>query len=641
MLFNIEDINKAKGEIDNKYGMFDKMMEIAGITDYDERNKKCRCPWHDENTPSLIYNPKSENYSAHCFGACQRNYDILDVIMLVRGCSYAQAVKELFEIADMPYSFGELGVKSLRNYRYPKEVVCKDKTKVYEYLALRKISKETADYLDIRQDENGNVVFNYYDLNDVLTMVKYRPSRRIVKGSGIPKNWCQKGADTRPILFNMNRINPTQPVLICSGELDCAAAIEAGWKNSVSIPLGDGNDHFIEETWDWLETLEHIIVAADNDESGRKFLNNVVPRLGGWRTKIMQIPEDCKDVNEVLYKHGKEKVLDLIVNAKDTPVPSVSDFSDVKAVDFSDMEGVKTGITELDKQLIKLPYGTLTVISGLPGSGKSSLVSQIICNSVDEGKPIWLYSGELSNPISKSWVNYVLAGRRNVEPFVSQGDTYYCVNMNAIEQINERYRGLWYVYKDDYRNDIDSLIESATDSIRKYGVKTVILDNMMVISNSETDNELKDQTNIVKKLVALAQKYSVAVILVAHPRKLAAGTDVGLNDISGTQNISNIAHRTIALRRITENEKDGTDKTSMLKDAFKKYDVTISVIKDRMRGKSGITIGEYFDPISRRFFSTQEEFDRQYSWDKSQYREPMISDKLLNESNEDEVFGEV
>lgn len=640
MLFNSEDINKAKRKIEDEQGLFKVMMEIAGVDDYDEKNQKCCCLWHDEKTPSLIFNPKSENLSAHCFGACHRNYDILDVLMLKNKYSYAEAVKDLFKIADMPYSFGELGVKSLRDYRYPHKEESENKNAVYSYLKLRGISEDTVDYLDIGQDKNENVVFNYYDLNDVLTMVKYRPSHKIKKGSKEPKNWCQKDADTKPLLFNMNRINPSQPVLICSGELDCAAAVEAGWRNAVSIPLGDGNTHWIECNFEWLETIDQLIVAADNDESGRKFLADVVPRLGSWRTKTVIVPEECKDLNEVLYKQGKDKLLDIIVNAADTPVPSVADLSDVKALNFKDMPGVKTGIKAIDQELVKLPYGTLTVISGMPGVGKSSLLSQIICNVLDQGVNTWMYSAELSNPITKSWLSFVLGGRRHIEEISCGEDTYYAVSDDAINKINEYYRGRWFVYKDDWENNIDILIDSMTDSIRKFGTKLLLLDNMMMILNDSSENELRDQTAVIKKLITLAQKYSVAIILVAHPRKLAQTSTVGMYDIAGSSNIANLAHRTLGLRRVTEDEKNGTEQNSNLKPELRKFDVVVNIIKDRMRGRSSISHGLYYDTISRRFYSTQEEFNKQYNWDTAKYDTVLISERLVEDENESEVFGQ-
>ena len=42
------------------------------------------------------------------------------------------------------------------------------------------------------------------------------------------------------------------------------------------------------------------------------------------------------------------------------------------------MDGVQTGIKPLDNELLKIYYGTLTILSGRPGSGKTSIVDQAI-----------------------------------------------------------------------------------------------------------------------------------------------------------------------------------------------------------------------------------------------------------------------
>jgi twinkle protein len=243
-------------------------------------------------------------------------------------------------------------------------------------------------------------------------MVKYRPSRKVEHGEA--KNWCQENADTCPLLYNMNRINVGQPLLITSGELDCAAAIEAGWINAVSIPLGDGNTHWVEQNFDWLEQFSEIIICPDNDESGSKYCREIVPRLGSWKCKIATVPNDCKDINEALYKHGKEVVLDFIAKAKDTPVPSVNDLSDIEDIDLDKIDGIYTGLKDLDKELMKLFYGTLTIVSGVPGSGKTSFLYQLICQSLDQGINTWLFSRELPEWMSRNWFNYIMAGRRHL-----------------------------------------------------------------------------------------------------------------------------------------------------------------------------------------------------------------------------------
>lgn len=646
MQIDREAILQAKEKLGDRNAQI--IVEELGITDFDEKNMKCCCPFHQEDHASFIYNKKAFNF--RCFGSCGRSYDILDVFMY-KGATYAEACKKLFELAEMPYSFGELGVKTKRHYRYPHEVSCTDKSKVYAYFEQRKISRETLDALDVRQDSEGNVVFNYYDTNDVLTMVKYKPSHKVQHGQA--KCWCQQNSDTAPLLFNMNRINVNSPLLICEGEPDCLSAIEAGFKNAVSVPLGSSNLHWIDENLEWLDQFESIIICADNDDAGVKMQKECVPRLGSWRTKVVDIPaipigntgRVTKDLNEILYVCGKDKVLELILDAKDSPVPSVADLSDVEPTEYEDVDGVTTGLKAIDDELMRLFFGTLTIVSGQPGSGKSSLLTQLACNSLDNDISTWLFSGELPNGVEKSWFNYIFAGPRNITDAISRrGNPYKKISTTTLAEINKTYKGRWHIYRDDYDNTLDKLIASMTDTVRKYGARCLILDNFMCIDTETSEEELRSQTDTIKKLIEFAKKYQVAVILVCHPRKMDAGTNVGIYDIAGTSNIVNLAHRTIGLRRVTDAERENAAKYSEKRRQLLKYDVIVTVVKDRMFGRQNIDVGLYYDPASRRFFSDMDEYDRRFSWDKKEYKEPLpLPPQLLAEerASEDEAFGAV
>ena len=646
MQIDREAILQAKEKLGDRNAQI--IVEELGITDFDEKNMKCCCPFHQEDHASFIYNKKAFNF--RCFGSCGRSYDILDVFMY-KGATYAEACKKLFELAEMPYSFGELGVKTKRHYRYPHEVPCTDKSKVYAYFEQRKISRETLDALDVRQDSEGNAVFNYYDTNDVLTMVKYKPSHKVQHGQA--KCWCQQNSDTAPLLFNMNRINVNSPLLICEGEPDCLSAVEAGFKNAVSVPLGSSNLHWIDENLEWLDQFESIIICADNDDAGVKMQKECVPRLGSWRTKVVDIPaipigntgRVTKDLNEILYVCGKDKVLELILDAKDSPVPSVADLSDVEPTEYEDVDGVTTGLKAIDDELMRLFFGTLTIVSGQPGSGKSSLLTQLACNSLDNDIGTWLFSGELPNGVEKSWFNYIFAGPRNITDAISRrGNPYKKISTTTLAEINKTYKGRWHIYRDDYDNTLDKLIASMTDTVRKYGARCLILDNFMCIDTETSEEELRSQTDTIKKLIEFAKKYQVAVILVCHPRKMDAGTNVGIYDIAGTSNIVNLAHRTIGLRRVTDAERENAAKYSEKRRQLLKYDVIVTVVKDRMFGRQNIDVGLYYDPASRRFFSDMDEYDRRFSWDKKEYKEPLpLPPQLLAEerASEDEAFGAV
>lgn len=610
------------------------MAELLNLEGFDEKNLKSLCPVHKEDTPSFVYDKK--RYRFHCFG-CQTSLDIVDVLMK-QGMTFLDATKKLFEYAEMEYSFGEQNVKTRKQYRYPHDEKG-DMTQVVEYWKKRGISRDTLDYLDINSDTNGNTVFKYYDTNDVLTMVKYRPSRSVKKGED--KNWCQKNADTTPLLFNMNRININQPLLIVEGEGDSMSAIEAGWFNTVSVPLGASNTHWIEENWEWLEQFDSIIIASDNDAPGIKMRQDCVYRLGTWRTKYVEYPKEkitesgkkipIKDMNDTLQAFGARYVMSMIVNAKDVPVSSVIDFSDVEDLDISDMTGTMTGIKPIDRELIRIFDGTLTIISGRPGSGKTSLIDQIIANTVDDGNSVFLFSKEMPEKMSANWFNFILAGQRNlIEKTNFAGEKYMVVSPEAKKKIQQYYKSRLYFYRDSETNTIGEVMKSMEDCVRKYGVKLLVLDNLMMLDLECNETEKNNaQTNLVNRLIKFSSKFNVATILVAHPRKTQAmNTDIEMYDIAGTSNIINLAMRSIGLRRISKKEQADE------KNPFRKYNVVLTIMKDRLLGRADVQIGLFYDAKSRRFFTSYDEFDYTYKWDDRKYTEkipyPIKDDSPFN-----------
>lgn len=619
MLVNKKDIEKAKEKLGDDNAFI--IAELLELEDFDEKNLKACCPYHNEDTASFIYNKK--NYTFHCFG-CDKTVDIIDVLMEKRNMTFLEAAQWLFERAGINYSFGEKNVKTKRSYRYPHEEPLNEKSHVLHYCNKRGISKDVIDYLDIREDALGNIVFNFYDTNDVLTTVKYRPSQTVEKGKN--KTWCQKDADTTPLLFNMNRVNTSKPLLITEGEIDCASAIESGYLNAVSVPLGAGNLHWIEENWDWLDLFDSIIIWSDNDEAGEKMRKECVYRLGTWRTKYIITPDyyekengrriPIKDVNDCLQIGGSQFVMELISSAKDVPVKSVVDYSEIEELDISQMDGVQTGIKPLDSELLKIFYGTLTILSGRPGSGKTSIIDQTIARTIDSDKSVFLFSKEMPERMSANWFNTIIAGRRNMEEKSSKdGHKYYVVPYKTQKIMQEYYNKKLFIYRDSEPNDVQSVLKSAEECVRKFGCKLIVLDNLMMIDLHCTEADKNQaQTDFINDLIKFAAKFNVAVVLIAHPRKTQdQNSDIEMYDISGSSNIINLAMRSIGLRRVSKKEK-GDPKTK-----WGKYDVVLTVIKDRLLGKADFQMGLWYDLTSRRFYTDYEEYDAQFAWDKKVY----------------------
>jgi KaiC/GvpD/RAD55 family RecA-like ATPase len=618
LIIDNDKIKEAKEKLGDKNATI--IAELLELEDFDEKNLKAKSPYRDERTASFVYNKK--NFTFHDFGGEGISVDLIDVLMQKKN-TYLEAVQKLFEYADIEYAFGEHNVKTKTKYRYPHDENG-DMAQVIEYWGKRGMSKDTLEYLNVGSDGKGNTVFKYYDTNDVLTMVKYRPARSLKHGEN--KNWCQSDSDTSPLLFNMNRINVTQPLLIVEGEGDAMSAIEAGYFNTVSVPLGAGNLHWIEENWDWLEQFNSIIVASDNDDAGQKMKKECIYRLGSWRTKYVEYPKEkildngkkmpIKDMNDTLQAFGSGYVMSMIINAKDVPVSSVTDFTEVDDLDISDMNGITTGIKPLDKELIKIFHGTLTILSGRPGSGKTSLIDQAIANTIDNDDSVFLFSKEMPERMSTNWFNFILAGRRNlVEKVSGDGEKYHVVSVEAKRKIKDYYAKKLYIYKDTESNAIEDVMKSMEDCVRKYGVKLLVLDNLMMLDLDCAEAEKNTaQTKLVNDLIKFASKFNVSVCLIAHPRKTQQmNTEIEMYDIAGSSNIINLAMRSIGLRRVSKKEQEDE------KNPFRNYNVVLTIMKDRLLGKADVQMGLYYDVKSRRFFTDYDEFDHVYKWDDKEY----------------------
>jgi len=609
-------------EAKEKFGerAIELIREHFNLENWDEKNSKGSCPFgHSDSNPSFIWNPK--NYSFHCF-SCNRNFGILDLFMR-QHMTYLEAVEKLFDEVDVKYKFGERGVKSKRNYRYPIVEYSDDRTKVEKYFELRKISKETLDYCNIGQDTSGNIVWKFFDENDTLLTVKVRPARKIKDGED--KEWYLPNFDYTPILYNMNKVDCSNgPLVITEGQPDALSIIESGYYNVVSVPGGSLNLKWIEECYDWLEKFDSIIIWSDTDDAGIKMRKEVISRLGQWRCKYVEIPEDfmqgnkdMKDANAILFKYGKQIVLDLIFNAQEMPIVGVTDLSLADDFEIENSPGLYTHIDKIDEIIYKFLFGSVVLVTGTRGAGKSTLLNQVfVCESLDQGYDTFIYSGELSTPILKSWIELSMAGR---EVTTMKDRFVHVIESESRKQMREWYKERIWVY-DQLSNDADDVLDKAITVTRKYGCKIWILDNLMTLDLKSNDNNLYEkQKEFINKLIRLANLYGVLIVLVTHPRKLQAGFELGADDISGSNSMSNLTQYIMSVKRYTDKEKHGEKDSKGNYKAGKspvEYDVAINIIKNRFTGRVG-SEDLYFDYTSYRFYRTPQELFKRFKWNKN------------------------
>ena len=126
---------------------------------------------------------------------------------------------------------------------------------------------------------------------------------------------------------------------------------------------------------------------------------------------------ECKDANEVLCFEGKEAVLEFIINAiRQTPA-GIINMSQVDYVGVKNKvdEGIPTGFYQLDSTIEDLQPDQVTVLVGRNGEGKSTAISQIICNSINRKIPVFLYSGEMSTQRILNWLfRQVIGNDKNI-----------------------------------------------------------------------------------------------------------------------------------------------------------------------------------------------------------------------------------
>ena len=551
------------------------------------KNNKCLCFKHSESNPSMSYDSKKKKFK--CF-SCSASYDIFNHYQEYYNKSFLEALKSI--VSDFNLNIDVIINESDRK---PKKSPTKHENynkNILTYCEKRNISKATIDYVGVKENNNC-VVFEYRNELGEHLANKYRKTK---KSEG-PKMWFEKGTNVNT-LFNMDKINISDPLLITEGEFDCLSAIEAGFKNAVSIPSGvNSTNEWITSNWTFIEQFEEVIIWFDNDEAGIKGAREVFNRLPNSSVKIVRC-EVANDINELLHKYGKLAVLKQIEKASTPVLEGVATLDMIEDFDVHEAETLKTGIEYIDDKLIGMVFGSLNVLSGRNGSGKSTILNQIyIAEAINQGYKTFLFSGELIGGNVKYWLLQTLANEEQFAEYTAKdGHKYKKVTIQSKEKIVNDMKDRFFLYdSDDYR--IEAIIEKMTVLAKRYGVRVFVIDNLMTIESSLKD-KYEAETDIVKKLKNFAKKYNALVHLVAHPRK-SMNDEIEKDDVAGSANITNLADYVTTISRAKDEEVE--------------YDAILKILKNR---HTGVNVGKklMFNIERKRFYSaeTEKELNKRY-----------------------------
>ncbi|MBE6022225.1 MAG: toprim domain-containing protein [Cellulosilyticum sp.] len=603
------------GEIKNGLSPDQIRIKIAQDLGLKEKNKKYQCFMHNDTNPSMSFDEKSKRY--HCF-ACGGNYDIFDHYMQSKNVGFYDACKAIVEDFSL-------------NIEMPRKIKKKPQSTTpidhgsiasngLDYLQSRGIGLETIRNIGIKQD-NGNLVFVYRNAEGEHIANKYRPASEIPKGK--LKTWFQKSTNQNT-LFNMDKVNSDKPLVICEGEIDCMSLIEAGYKNSVSVPTGCQSEEWIDVNWEWLGQFDEIIIWFDNDDAGKKGVRNVANRLPNARVKIVET-NIANDVNEILCTYGKQMVLESLKTAKEIEVEGVIRMSNIEDFNVYEAEKIKSGIALLDKHIQGFVMGSLVIITGYNGCGKSTLANQmIICESVAQGYKVFAFSGELTAANFRYWLYTTIANKEDmIECKSKEGTTYLKIKDHAKQQITDWIDNKLFLY-DKYDYSEDSILKVMELLAKRKGVRVFLLDNLMKVSLATTHNELLAQKNFINALKQFAVKYNAIVHLCCHPRKPQAGQAM-LNkfEISGTGDITNLADYIVGIHRVSDAEKKEYLKYQDViqhggkwnkEELLEPRDAKLFLFKDRPTGVADKEAALYFDNQMKRFYITEKDLYKDYGY---------------------------
>jgi twinkle protein len=410
----------------------------------------------------------------------------------------------------------------------------------------------------IRKKSNNVLCIGFpYTNEDGSKAVKWRDNEKSFTQTGVAKSlWKLEDFDGGDLI-------------ITEGEMDALSFMQVGihatsapngapeFLTDADEPVREGKDDLTKYSylWDSKEAIAkatRIIIATDGDTPGNNLAEEIARRIGKAKCWRLQYPEDCKDPNDILVKHGEDALKDSLSQSVPWPIGGLR-----MAIEYKDQamslyrdgmnRGVDTGIDSLSR-IFKPTPGTLTVCTGIPSSGKSTFL-------------LWL-SKQLA--VRHDWRSAVFAAETSAEvhllqlaalragkPFMGKGKMSEDELSDAIDWTSEHF-----IFLDEADTSIDSIIVRAQAAVMRHGVHALVVDpfNFITMDTKKNENDTNTITKVLVKLKGFAVEHAISVWLIAHPRIMyrvsgQSPTPTGY-DVSGSAGFFNVADNGLTVERI-------------------------------------------------------------------------------------------
>lgn len=473
--------------------------------------------------------------------------DLLDLFAAVRGGSIGEAMREAKAYVGVNDAMPEKPQKVYAKPAKPKTAL--PNNCVRDWLLGRGITDETIEAFRVREvQRNGAIwaLFPYLRDGDYVNGKYRNPEDK--KGMGQEK-------DAEPCLFGWHLIDPkARSVVITEGEIDAMTLTQCGLQ-ALSVNAGAGNHQWIENDWDRLERFSDIVISFDHDEAGDKGAAEVMKRLGIARCRRMKLA--AKDANQWLQDGAtNEMFAEAFRSARSQDPEELKQASDfiqrVQSMFWPAHEAPTNPLLELDQRFDWFEFrpGELTVWTGYNGHGKSLLLSQAQLGLMRQGERFVIFSGEMTP-------EYL------VKRMVKQATGQDRPTLDYIQAVGDWLTDRCWIFNQLGSATVKRLLEVFTYANKRYGVKHVVIDSLMMTDVPEDGpGAITAQKEAIRSMCDFAKRYGVHVHLVAHPRKgkdESAGP--GKMDVAGSSKITDGADNVFTVWRAQKDESEPDDGT--------------------------------------------------------------------------------
>lgn len=341
-------------------------------------------------------------------------------------------------------------------------------------------------------------------------------------------------------------LRPSEPLVICEGEFDRIAIIQACGGYALSVPNGATtkrssdkiviaedsqycylwlNEHLIPE----VEQFNKVVLCTDGDEAGLTLRDELALRIGKSRCWFVTYPIGCKDANDVLRDLGEQGVRDLIAKARPIRPGHLVKPSDIppRATTLT----YSSGWSQLDPHLM-FERPEMMVVTGVPNHGKGQFIRCLTFNlaRAHGWKTAYLAQEDPAHRIKRDMRRFAL----NQTPYAGKEQ-----QQEALDWIDGHFR-ISQMPEDEpvTLEMVEAEMESAA---LHHDCQVFVLDPWNEVEHKLNRGELETDYigRTLRRFLRKVRRLNLLMIIAAHPTKLNGDEKPELYKISGSANWKN------------------------------------------------------------------------------------------------------